>query len=372
MGVKTISLLGFYGSLIVAAILHHHVLQNSFTPSSLTIQEVHYKSSDHQNDTNIYSPHQLIRLGDTIQERIKNTNSSFYTWVGQHWMPPSGVPTFTPQELKSYYSQRNVLILGDSTGRRLYTTLYDIMNATDLNDIKNEEIDDDRYKFEMVINKDNFGRNFLSLMKQGDHYVCNNSTVEADDTQGTPQKQFKFDFKYSTCYASIYKYWQEEEESYLTSLTQDYDLIIVTAGVWEYVNAESCDSLLPNTTSSERVQLLLESIERKSPQGLQVAFRTSGFARGYGHGSIQYNNNITRQFFHDLDQSSEFGRYGTNMTLVDWGGVLFHRSLGEDRISGDRAAHYGLEARLLGIQQLTHELIKSELVQNEMKSKPRS
>jgi hypothetical protein len=50
-----------------------------------------------------------------------------------------------------------------------------------------------------------------------------------------------------------------------------------------------------------------------------------------------------------------------NITLVDFGSVIFKRSFREKRIQGDHVAHYGVEARLLYAQQLMHELIKAEL-----------
>ena len=43
------------------------------------------------------------------------------------------------------------------------------------------------------------------------------------------------------------------------------------------------------------------------------------------------------------------------------------RSYGENRIEGNLKAHYGLEARLLAIQQITHELLKSDLITRDVK-----
>ena len=76
------------------------------------IQDTHH-NSNHESLSHL--PHHMLLLDESIQERIKNTNSSDYTWVGNHWLPPPGVPTFTPRQLKAYYSQRNVLVIGDST-----------------------------------------------------------------------------------------------------------------------------------------------------------------------------------------------------------------------------------------------------------------
>ncbi len=52
-----------------------------------------------------------------------------YYWVGNHWIPPKGVPTYTPLDFLKYFQNRNVLFIGDSTGRRAYATLYAMMES---------------------------------------------------------------------------------------------------------------------------------------------------------------------------------------------------------------------------------------------------
>jgi hypothetical protein len=44
------------------------------------------------------------------------------------------------------------------------------------------------------------------------------------------------------------------------------------------------------------------------------------------------------------------------LSLVDWGAAIWPRSLRPNRIQGDIAAHYGLEARLLMAQMTTQQL----------------
>ena len=41
--------------------------------------------------------------------------------------------------------------------------------------------------------------------------------------------------------------------------------------------------------------------------------------------------------------------------------MIEHRSYGKERIKGDAPHHYDTEARILFLQQLMHELVKSEL-----------
>lgn len=54
------------------------------------------------------------------------------------------------------------------------------------------------------------------------------------------------------------------------------------------------------------------------------------------------------------------GKDDNNVTIVDWGGVIWERSVGDQRLHGDIDAHYDLEARLLFGQQLLHELLRVE------------
>ena len=48
-----------------------------------------------------------------------------------------------------------------------------------------------------------------------------------------------------------------------------------------------------------------------------------------------------------------------DVCLVEWGSVIRKRSFGDKKIQGDHPAHYGLEARLLFIQQLLLPLTNS-------------
>lgn len=89
-------------------------------------------------------------------------------------------------------------------------------------------------------------------------------------------------------------------------------------------------------------------------------FRTSGFDRRKGTKNQMVWDTIaaSNEYFHDLYESNDHA----NMTLVDWGGVAGKRTFGENWIAGDHPAHYGLQARLLLIQQLMHELVKADLL----------
>ena len=187
-----------------------------------------------------------------------------------------------------------------------------------------------------------------------------------------------FDHIFAPCYVDTANLWRDSDEESdddsllnkdLAGFQQDYDLIIVASGIWEMVKARVCNGASPPSTNPQgRLLALLDNLERNNPDGIQMVFRTSGWDKRYFEkdGTIRDANALTLAYFHDLDQQWELGRYEKNLTLVDWGGVIEKRSYNEDRIEGDLKAHYGIEARLLFIQQLTHELVKSELITRDV------
>ena len=372
------------GACTVATVMYFYVLAGFDTltaPNSDQINIKSYLPFNHQKDDDHASFfHHIILSDESVHERIKNTNSSQYTWVGNHWMPPPGVPTFTARQLKAYYSQRNILVIGDSTSRRLYTTLFDLINANDLDDMKAREIEGDHWKRKNSCSED-LGDRYITRMSGRKQVVCQNNTSEVEDENGDGNvtKHYKFDHITQYCYDFLEWYWRTGE-SFSAEFSQSYDLIIIGVGVWEQNFPDICKKNLPGTTSEERLQKSFQNMEENNPADLQVVFRTSAFDTRFANDDnqlIRSTNALSRQFFYDLDQKSELGRYEKNLTLVDWGGVMETRSYGEDRIVGDHAAHYGLEARLLAIQQVTHELVKSELIardfqRNEHKSSLRS
>ena len=67
-------------------------------------------------------------LSNTIPSIVSETD---YTWVGKsYFIPPEGIPMYTFRQMRQYFQDHSVLVLGDSTGRRSYATLYAILNRT--------------------------------------------------------------------------------------------------------------------------------------------------------------------------------------------------------------------------------------------------
>jgi len=347
----------------------------------------------------------IIEYSTQIQ-RIYKTNPlpqsakvTDYSWIGNHWIPPSGVPTFTPSQMLEYFQQRNVLFIGDSTGRRAYATMFAMMNATDWRDVDVDSIDSKkvidvnkgrRYGEEVCLREERqiynstfsealcrdlplkIGTEDESKSTPHDHedgYVRNDgsSTTYIQQSYSHSQKKGKFDYLKSVCYIELHDYFTNltEKRPTSTSLSQDYDLIVITVGMWDIVRGWDCRNLNDGTRIEDplvRLNMALSTLQAISSPKLQIAFRTVGSKDFNGEGGNDLSWNMiksTNDFFASMGKqtSQDKGDMSNNLTIVDWGTVISRRSGNGRRIHGDLPVHYGLEARLLFSQQLMHALI---------------
>ncbi len=328
--------------------------------------------------------------------QLKNSNTSDYSWVGDHWIPPPGVPTYSPTDLLRYFRKRNVLFIGDSTSRRVWATAYAMMNATDRKDIPIRDLDihavvdfhkrtdppyrqcklDDRgarketQRQKKIIFNQFECRDLPPLHDDGggddDEDDDKGSIKDGDDSTVTEGKKGKFDFTFFTCYSQVDWFVRlgEDNDLFHKILKPDYDLIIIGTGIWEIVNLEDCERNNPNVNYKDRLKNLLNTLYKISSPELQVIYRSCGYdARdfNYQHPRVAEFEDIVHGFFQNItDDGFTSKDPSTNLTLVDWAIPIAKRSFGEDRIEGDLPPHYGLQARSLFVQQLMHEMMKQE------------
>ena len=308
---------------------------------------------------------------EAVTELLKSSNSSDYVWLGNHWIPPAGVPTFTPSQILEYFQKRNVLFVGDSTCRRSYATLFGLMNATDRNNVDVQSID------EASIIDYGKGDNFRGGCQLKDrihglgYVLCRdlpNDThpvLDVDiNTNVTLKKRDRFDLVSHVCYSEVEYMFRQDEDNlpFLARVKQNYDLVVIANGIWEVTTRACTVKEVTNSTAEDRLERLLNNIQNASSPELQIAFRTSGFDHKRGGDDIVWDLiHHSNEFFQNVSaNAADRGDEMSNLTLVDWGSVIFKRSFGVDRIEGDIPPHYGLEGRLLFIQQLMHELKKAE------------
>jgi hypothetical protein len=93
------------------------------------------------NEKNRGMTHPRLPFPLEILNIIKATNSSDYSWIGYNFVSPPGVPVFTPsQMMNNSFQNIDVLVLGDSTNRRIYGTLKGILDADDRDDVNFEPL----------------------------------------------------------------------------------------------------------------------------------------------------------------------------------------------------------------------------------------
>lgn len=392
------------------------VLTNSLSTSSTTVQ-----GATNNNNTNSSSSPSSETVKN--QEAYTFPDRDYYTWRGDHWIPPKGVPTFTPREFLQYFSKRNTLFIGDSTCRRAYSSIFASMNATDLSNIPKGDmdrpsvIDINRYgtQFRETCTKaDRMFFNYTSVLcrdlpnpQQEQQTVVGNTTVTisndimsrsnvtaADNnvTATTPSnnpssKKGRFDYLAVNCLSEVHLLFTGNHHSITYSndtkfepYLRDYDLIVIGSGIWEVIRSRDCAMYMnandtQNTNPVDHVSVVLHTLKNYSSPQLQIAIRTTGFVKSHaGDSAVKALNNATRKFFeeelnhqnyggHDDSSSSterkDGERHRPNMTLVDWATVIEKRSY-EERIDGDIKPHYGLQARLLFGQQLLYQLILAD------------
>lgn len=302
------------------------------------------------------------------QNFLKTSNSTDYSWVGDQWVPPPGIPVYTPTDLLKYFQNRNVLFIGDSTSRRVWATAYAMMNATDRKNIPVRDLDIhavvDFHKRTESGNRqcllDDRAARIETLKRPKlifNQFECRDlPRLESDENDDTIEKKGKFDYTFYTCYSQVsYLLRDDDSNDIFPKLKPDYDLIVVGTGIWEIIHPD-CDRNEKNVKHPDRLRGLLENLKKQSSPDLQIVYRTCAFdARD------EYRNNpriadfsrVVDNFFNNTDPAD-------NVTLVDWANAVDKRSFGEERISGDLPPHYGLQARTLFIQQLMHELMKAE------------
>lgn len=259
-----------------------------------------------------------------LEDKEEEDSSSYYfSWVGNQWIPPKGVPTYTPKQMLEYFVNKNTLIIGDSTGRRFYTTLFAMMTSPDISNIasalvnsakvidvnRGRRFGEERCRKEGRSLADNtttfietLCRNvFKKDQEESIPSILSNSTTRNNDAEvsemaarnqsdapadllmkasshddNTPsstsssssstmrdQKKGKFDYVRMNCYSEVNDYFAENGFHHhlpnSTTLKKDYDLIVIALGIWEVIRPLPCRQI-NNQTVHDPVQRLRQTL----------------------------------------------------------------------------------------------------------------
>ncbi len=242
-----------------------------------------------------------------ILDPLLASNSSQYTWMGDHFIPPRGVPTFGPDEYLSYFSRRNTLFIGDSLGRRAYGTLLGILTSNNETNIQTSELDS---RSVIDFNEPRSSRQERCMITErslhgNDQYVCRNildhvrpskkinntsiSTSRSNEDGETVENSMgnntgKFDYIRHVCMKDIIHFFENNTES----IQKDYDLVVLSLGIWDAKDQEHCRLEVPLKNEAdgtvtdvimsdkEKYDLTLDLLSSASSKNLQVVFRTPG------------------------------------------------------------------------------------------------
>ena len=271
-------------------------LTTTITPKNDISNVVGRSNNDHvlEDDAPVLTSTNTPNSTFLLPELLRKYNSSHYTWVGNHFIPPKNVPMFRPIDYRNYFKNRNTLFIGDSTARRSYASLYAIMNSTTPYDIPLPELDHTNvidfnkpghHQIEHCSIED---RGLFNILPIEYKFVCRNIVLHDSDRKNTAGKNGtsrhgdetgKFDYYLAGCFKDLpYEY------DFNSTLFQDYDLIVIAAGIWEALRKDECDVLKTDTATNvtdaeiiiEKMELVYGALGNASSPSLQFVFRTPG------------------------------------------------------------------------------------------------
>ena len=310
-----------------------------------------------------------------------NGTSANYTWQGNTsvWIPPEGAPYLYPSDIRRIFQPENTLWIGDSTGRQDYQTMFSLMHGQNITDDNVLGFDRDATFLNKNINRrqgslcparippKNYGaggfwtrivkeeptprRVFFDLGQvRGTDQNCWEKQPITTNGSSSPWSTFameneatgKFDAMITNCFSSTLSRLKEHKEL----LQREYSVMILSQGIWEVVQKKDCT--IPNVTDTMVVEVL-ESLRALSGPSLFVVWKT------HGRPDFRHPNTPTldeeiiaavRNWF--VEEQPPY------MDLSDFRWVVRDRSYGALRNRGDTPSHWGLNARLLGIEMISH------------------
>jgi hypothetical protein len=301
-------------------------------------------------------------MQSTQSRRMYNNNSSISatatkrtrqeqwgTWIGNSWIPPQGWKSYSKKEMQAIYTNMTILWIGDSTGRRAATTLFGILQETTSDHVSVSNIDSSKV---IDINKSNEREEFCPKWVNHPYHpnLCR-KMPQSSSSSSSPDHEFLY--VSINCLKNITDFVNTELMANQT-ITQNVDLIIVSQGIWEVVRPGWCKVSDKNSS-----QLQEEGIRSLTQLQTPIIWRTSGyFYKGGGNGlGVETRKNETTSLNHEamdlIDQVAD-----PNLSYVDWGGAIFPRCFGSERIPGDIGVHHGLEPRHVLLQMITNHLLE--------------
>jgi hypothetical protein len=281
--------------------------------------------------------------------------------MGNQWVPPPGYMTYSATEIQNYFHQQSILVVGDSTARRMYSTLYGILNATENpNDIIVDDIDSSA-----ILNINKKQEQGFCHNKEG-YQVCRKMHMNSSNQTSTNQRNY--DLFYSECLVNLADIAKNESSRLWTEWVQEYSLVIFSIGPHEVLKRHYCGITERKNSTDDFFSKFFQNDDSLIGSNTTFVWRTWGspdkdpkdneklWNRARTHNSyvktLIDTNEISRK---------EAGKVPSSISYIDFGQAMLPRLYPkEKRIQGDMASHYGLEARLAFVQMLMNHLIERD------------
>jgi hypothetical protein len=292
------------------------------------------------------------------------------SWLGNQWIPPPGYKTYSADEIQNYFHQQSILIVGDSTARRMYSTLYGILNATENSyDIKVSDIDSPSI---LNINR---GRSSTFCHKVG-YQVCRKMPTSSINQTST--NRFNYDLLNVECLFQLADIAKHKSSRLWTQWVQNYSLVIFVIGPHEVMNYPKC---VAEEHAGRKIQTddffnqFFQNDDYLNGSNTTFVWRTWGMnaKRRVSQSSTQDNekfwgeartHNAYVKTLIDTNGISrmEAGKAPSSISYIDFGQAVLPRLYpAKKRIHGlDHVAHYGLEIRLAFVQMLMNHLVEKD------------
>jgi len=322
-----------------------------------------------------------------VSIRHAANTSTEYSWIGNSWFPPPGVPYLSPLDLRLLFQKENTLWWGDSTSRQDFETILGMINADNIHNVPLEALDRNINKGknleEITQHCRNWNRTPGDLcfdmgqvtgteITNYDPWTNANATTNAttnaisNHQSSSSHTSFgKFDTVRSQTEVGkgCFKGLSSGMRSAATFLQHEYSVIVLSMGIWEVLQPKVCQTANRSETPTYILKKLLDEFELLSSSSLYIIWKTNGpsqiESKDQGNRTITLIKNAQDWF------ASHNPLY---MGLADFGTAVIegNRSFDSNRITGDTTQHWGVEARLLGIQMAaSHVQTKQKKALNE-------
>ena len=261
-------------------------------------------------------------------------------------------------------------------------TLYGILSEDHANSNNNDENTDNNVPVRLID-----GPNIIDVNKiKGKRFPQENCTKYDDDDEipisicrplwGADYPDKLFSWYHADCTVEVHDWLlhqleinQTLQKQHNKRITPDYNLVVISLGIWEAVRPGDCrtfasksPSNYTRTTTLEEITDatldLLEQLCTQQPE-LTVLWRTSGFHKdGMGNQMIQdWNQRVMDRIDQFAERRRQEGKQQrSNWLYVNFGDAIAPRSFGPERIDGDLKPHYGLAARYALLQMMANAL----------------